>query len=99
MPPLVEELAGCRAEPGAASTNDLPAVEPIAARPRLVAHRAQVRADCGHGCARLPEALELRMSRVSLGQAAQHGLGQKRLAPECDQPARVKVLRMERPEA
>lgn len=87
LPALVRSGAG-----------DPAGVERVAAPDRLHTDDPQVRRDTGHGRSRAPKAIELRVTRVAFRAAAQDGLGQERLAPERDEPARVQVLRMEAPE-
>src|SRR5690606_41678191 len=76
----------------------LGAVKTIAARQRLVMDGAQVGADriawIGVGA----ETLKLRVMAIAPGPATQHRPRKQRLAPQRDEPLRVEIAGMERPQ-
>src|SRR5690606_31678932 len=77
---------------------DLGAVKAVAARQRLFMDGAQVGAD---GIARTgvrAKALELRVMAIAFGLAPQHRPRQQRLSPQRDEPLRVEIAGMERPQ-
>jgi len=73
-------------------------VERVPALPRLARDRGQVRCDRRERIAALPKALQLRVARVSARAAREHGLREEALAPQHDEPRRIEISRVERPE-
>lgn len=77
---------------------ELGAIEPVAARVRLVDDAVQVQIDRGQRIGEVAEPRELRVVAVAAGRAAQHGTREQTLAPQRDQAAGVEVTWVDRPE-
>src|SRR5690349_19162832 len=95
--PLVPQLSVRELDrAGDTDARQLRFIEPVAAAPPLGCNFAQVQRDQPRLAS---EALQLRMTRVAARAAGEHRLREQTLAPERDQPLRVEILRMHRPEA
>lgn len=97
--PLVLELASCddNRRDGAHGA-DFGPIESVAARRSFSVDGTKVRA---HGVTRRGVGLEpheLRVMTVAFGRAPQHRPGEQRFAPERDEPLRIEIARMNRPQ-
>jgi hypothetical protein len=97
--PLVHELTARHHNgSGAPRSADLPRRKRVAAGRRFHMEAAKILGDRAAGSSVLSKSMQLRMMTVSVRPAPQHCLRQKRLAPQRNQAARVKVLGMNRPQ-
>src|ERR1043166_1192966 len=98
--PLERELSPADAQvAGRPRTADLLRREIVAADHRFVVHHTQVFSDISGRPSLLAEADQLGVMNVSASLPPEDGLGQKPLAPQGYQPARVQILRMQAPDA
>jgi hypothetical protein len=78
---------------------DLRGVEPVPANAGLIDHAGEVAVQRGHRIPASEEPLKLRMVTITARLAVKHGPREQTLAPESDEPSRVQVTRMKRPES
>ena len=96
--PFMHELpTGCGGCAPDGSASYFAFVKGVAALPGLISNSTQIGRNRPQRIGLLPEALELRVVPVPFGFAAQHGLGQKRLAPQRDKAPGIEILWMKRP--
>lgn len=96
MLPFECELAARNADANLHVTSaNLRSIERVAAPVRFVGNAGEVLPDQA-ACS--TEALELRMARVSLGLAGEHGLREKTFTPERNEADGIEILRMNGPE-
>jgi len=99
MGALVRELTGGSRNPDARSRRrDLRAVERVAAPIGFLQHRVQIGVDGRARRGVRTEALELGVVPIAARASAKHRLREQSLAPQSDQPTRVEMARMQRPE-
>jgi hypothetical protein len=73
-------------------------VEAVATSGGLCVHRQEIRGHGGEGDGRVAKAVQLGVVAVTASASFEDALCKERLSPERDEPLRVKVLRVKRPE-
>jgi hypothetical protein len=97
--PFVEQLPAGDDQRGVGlAKGDPRPVEAVSTAIGLVGDVVKVRAHGPAGIGVLPEADQLRMADVAARCSSQNGLSEEAFAPQCDQPGRVQISRVKRPE-
>ena len=78
--------------------HQLSRVERVAANGSLVVHSREVEVDGGERCRVLAEPVELGVVAIANRAAAQDFAGKQSLTPQRDQPLRIEVFGVQRPE-